>query len=289
MIVVVGSVNLDTVATVEDHPRPGETVLASSHVTAHGGKGANQAVAAARLGAVVRFIGAVGEDAAGASLTDELAREGIDTDLVRRVRGPSGVALVTVDHRGENTIVVGSGANAHVSIDAQERAALADADVVLCQLEVPMRAVAAAAEASRGVFILNAAPARAVPSATLGLVDVLVVNQHELASLAGSAEPSAARTLGVPTVVVTLGARGAQIVTTSDVGFVPAPVVDARDTTGAGDTFCGALAASLDEGLDIFDATARGVVAGSLATMGVGARTAMPTRDRLLRALEKHR
>jgi ribokinase len=289
VIVVVGSVNLDTVATVEDHPRPGETVLASSHLTSHGGKGANQAVAAARLGADVRFIGAVGDDGAGVSLADELRREGIDTDLVQAVRGPSGVALVTVDRRGENTIVVGRGANAHVRIDADERAALADADVVLCQLEIPMTAVTAAAEASRGVFILNAAPARPVPSTTLGLVDVLVVNQHELVTLAGSPEPSAARSLGVPTVVVTLGARGAQIITGSDVGFVPAPVVEARDTTGAGDTFCGALAASLDEGLDVFEATARGVVAGSLATTGIGARTAMPGRDRLLRALEIQR
>lgn len=289
MIVVVGSVNLDTVATVDDHPRPGETVLASSHLTSHGGKGANQAVAAARLGAVVRFIGAVGDDAAGASLTDELRREGIDTDLVEAVRGPSGVALVTVDRRGENTIVVGRGANALVRIDAGARAVLEDADVVLCQLEIPMEAVTAAAEASRGVFILNAAPARSVPSTTLGLVDVLVVNQHELVALAGSAEPSAARSLGVPTVVVTLGARGAQIVTRSDVAFVPALVVEAVDTTGAGDTFCGAVAASLDEGLDIFEATARGVVAGSLATTGIGARTAMPGRDRLLRALENQR
>lgn len=288
MIAVVGSVNRDLVVRVEHHPAPGETVLGSGHETMPGGKGANQAVAAARLGRDVVFVGRVGEDEAGRDLGREFEREGVDVShLTVDPDAPTGLAIITVDEAGENAIVVSSGANGLVSLADVEGASavLMAATVTLLQLEVPMEAVVAAAEASAGVTILNAAPAAHLAAALLNSIDVLVVNRGELATLTGSGDPVSARSLPVPVTVVTLGADGARVIWPDDAESVAAPEVTAVDTTGAGDTFCGALAAGLDDGLSLESSVRRAVVAGSLAVTAIGARTGMPTIPELEGAL----
>ena len=287
MITVIGSVNLDVTATVERHPRRGETVLATRLETWHGGKGANQAVAAARLGGEVAFVGAVGRDAAGNELTSHLGAEGIDVSAVRVVGEPSGTAMITVDDEGENAIVVASGANWYVEVDEVASDLIERSDVVLSQLEIPFDVVEDAAKISSGTFILNAAPPARLPPSLLEAVDVLIVNQHEAMALAGSMEPGALRSIGVATVVATLGAEGAQVVTAADVGYVPALPVMPTDTTGAGDAFCGAFAVAMSEGRDVFEAAAFGAVAGALATTESGARRGLPTRRQLDAAIRR--
>lgn len=288
MIVVVGSVNRDLVVRVEHHPAPGETVLGSGHEAMSGGKGANQAVAAARLGRDVVFVGRVGADAAGRDLVGQFESEGVDVShLAVDPEAPSGLAIITVDAAGENAIVVSAGANGNVSPSDVEgaSAALMAATVTLLQLEIPMDAVLAAATASEGIVILNAAPAAHLPSALLSSVDVLVVNRGELATLTGSGDPVSARSLPVPVTVVTLGADGARIIRSDAGESVAAMNVTPVDTTGAGDTFCGALAAGLDGGLSLESSVRRAVVAGSLAVGAIGARSGMPTAPQLDDAL----
>jgi ribokinase len=287
VITVVGSVNLDITVGVDRHPRRGETVLANRLETGHGGKGANQAVAAARLGAEVAFVGAVGRDAAGNELVSHLGQEGIDVSAVSVVGESSGTALVTVDETGENTIVVASGANWFVEIGEAARSRIGASSVVLSQLEIPFDIVEEVGRATSGTFILNAAPPARLPQSLLETVDILIVNQHEAMALAGSLEPAALRDIGVPTVVATLGAEGAQVVTAGDVGYVPAPPVRPVDTTGAGDAFCGAFAVAMDEGRDVFEAAALGAAAGALATRRVGARLGLPDRAALDAALAR--
>lgn len=289
MITVVGSMNLDLVAVVDHLPVAGETILALSHQRNHGGKGANQAVAAARLGAEVAFVGCVGTDPVGEELTAQLADEGIDVAGVRTVAGASGMAMITIDEHGENSIVVGSGANSSVVIDGAASDRVASASTVLTQLEIPMTAVLDSLRVATGTCIVNAAPAVPLPAELLGATDVLIVNEVEMVEVAGSSDPQAARGLGVGTVVMTLGERGAQVVTAGDVAYVPAPEVSVRDTTGAGDTFCGAFAAAMDAGHGVFDAAASGVVAGSMATTRIGAREAMPSRSQLDEKIAKLR
>jgi ribokinase len=235
----------------------------------------------------VRLIARVGSDAAGTELVEGLAQEGVGVQSVTPVVGPSGMALVIVDATGENSIVVGAGANGHLELLAQDQALIAEADVVLCQLEIPIETVREVASHTTGVFILNAAPSVAVPRSVLDRTDILVVNEHELMAMGAGADPASIRALGIPRVVTTLGARGATVVTRSDIGYLPALAVPVVDTTGAGDTVCGALAASIDAGDDVFAAAARAVVAGSLATTRVGARTAMPTMEQLERAITR--
>jgi ribokinase len=284
MIVVVGSVNRDLVARVEHHPAPGETVLGSGHETMPGGKGANQAVAASRLGSDVVFVGRVGSDEAGTSLATEFAREGVDAaHLAVDDAAPSGLAIITVDDAGENSIVVSPGANGRVSAEdvAGAAAVLLTATVTLLQLEIPVEAVMAAARTAGGAVILNAAPAAPLPDDLLKTVDVLVVNQGELEVLTGSGDPISARTLPVPVTVVTLGPEGARVVREGSDESFPAPRVGPVDTTGAGDTFCGALAAGLDKGLSLEASVRRAVVAGSLAVTAIGARSGMPTNAEL--------
>lgn len=275
-----GSINLDIIVEVARHPRPGETVVARRQRTAHGGKGANQAVAAARLGTDIVFVGAVGSDAAATELLRGLEAEGVDAATVATVDGPSGTAYIAVSDDGENSIIVVPGANAHLAIDGAQVEAVGHADVVLSQCEIPTPAIEAAQAATAGTFVLNAAPAKRLPSALLASVDVLIVNEHEAKTVAGSTEPTALRALECDTVVVTLGARGAQIVTRSDIGYVAAPSVAVRDTTGAGDAFCGAFCSALVQGGDVFEATAWGVAAGSHATTAIGARGG-PQQDQL--------
>lgn len=277
MIAVVGSVNLDIVARVDRHPRGGETLMADSHETAHGGKGANQAVAAARLGAPVAFVGCVGTDAAGEELAQGLVAEGIDIGLLRSTASPTGTALIVLDSEGENTIVVAAGANADVAIGDEEAAFLGGADILVCQLEIPLPTVIDAMDAASGVVILNAAPAADLPDEAWERIDYLIVNEHELELTLGKATHDAVRERGLTAVITTLGADGARVVTASDVGHVPAPSVSAIDTTGAGDAFCGAFATGLHRGLDVFQAAAEGVHVGALATTKVGARRGMPS------------
>lgn len=280
MIAVAGSVNRDIVVVVDRHPIPGETVLGRDHLAVDGGKGANQAVAAARLGADVVFIGRVGSDAVGDELRTGLSADGIDVSHLASDRdAPSGLALITVDARGENAIVVSPGANGRVGAADVEAAAdvLATADVVLLQLEIPMEAVmAAAALARNGIVVLNPAPAQHLPPQLLERVDVLVPNRHELTELTGSPDPASAADLPVPFVVVTMGAAGAAVVDHGALTLVPAVPVDVVDTTGAGDAFCGALATFLAAGDDIHTAVGAAAGAGALAATATGARTAMP-------------
>jgi ribokinase len=240
-VCVVGSVNLDLTVDVDALPRPGATVLASSLTYAPGGKGGNQAVAAARAGAHVQFVGALGDDPAAERLRAHLLSNGVGLDGTVTVPGPSGTAIVVVDARAENTIVVAPGANGQLSLGASDLpAAIADCDVLLTQLEIPVAAaIAAAREAGAGgaVVMVNASPAgrdRNSLAKLAAAADVVIANEAE-------AEEWPWR----PThFVTTFGARGARCVSADDEFWVPAPAVKALDTTGAGDVFAGVLAAN---------------------------------------------
>ena len=289
-IVVVGSLNLDIVVAVPTHPAPGETVLGGDHRRHCGGKGANQAVAAARFGRSVDMVGCVGDDEAGRTLTSALARDGVRVDHVRvEAEAPTGLALITVDDdSGENAIVVSPGANARLTLDDVSRASVpvAGANVLLLQLEVPIDTVTQAADVATGTVVLNPAPARLLPSELLRSADVLVPNRGELAVLAGGDEVreldeviSAARALDGPAaVVVTLGAEGALYVTPDEARHVPAFAVEPVDTTGAGDAFCGALADALVRGEEMAAAVRWATAAGACAVTKPGAQDSLPTR-----------
>jgi ribokinase len=190
-----------------------------------------------------------------------------------------------VDASGENAIVVAPGANEKLSIGPRHIRALSRASVVLCQLEVPLQAVGSALAMAGNRAVLNAAPSRRLPSEVIDATDILVVNEVELRDLGGGVDPASARSIGVSTVVATMGEAGAQVITDADIGHVRPPRVTVYDTTGAGDAFCGAFGAALDDGLDVFESTVRGVVAGSLATTGLGARSSMPDRTSVERML----
>lgn len=287
-IVVVGSANLDLVVEVERIPLVGETVLSGDVEHIPGGKGANQAVAAARLGRSVAMVARLGDDDAGAQLRSALEADGVDTsEVLTTVGTPSGVALIAVQADGDNTIVVSPGANARLSTDDIEAsAALAEASVLLVQAEIPMAVVEAAVANARGTVIWNPAPAPSValPDGLLDSVDVLVPNQTELALLAGHDVPvdrevaaELAQRLPCPAVVVTLGAGGALVVTDAATTHVPAPVVEAVDTTAAGDSFCGALADGLVRGLDLVEACRWAVRVGAVTTLRRGAQPSLPT------------
>lgn len=283
-----GSANLDIVVPVPRHPVAGETVLGGDHALVPGGKGANQAVAASRLGATVRFVGAVGSDDAAGPLVGSLTDAGVDcADLLVLEDAPSGIALISVGEDGDNSIVVSPGANARLTPEHVEaaRTALA-ADVTLLQLETPMETVARAAALATGMVILNPAPAAALSVELLADVDILVPNETELDLLGvGSTTEEKARSLGVPTVVVTLGAQGALIVTPDAAVAIPAAVVTPVDTTAAGDSFCGALATGLASGDDLEAAVRFAVRVGAATTLRPGAQPSLPTRtevDQLL-------
>ncbi|GAA1007727.1 ribokinase [Acrocarpospora pleiomorpha] len=287
-IVVVGSLNADLVLNVATLPAPGETVIGRRRreVTL-GGKGANQAAAAAAalgLPGSVAMIGCVGDDAVGRMMGADLAARGVDVTRLRVVSGPSGQAIVAVDQRGQNLIIVEPGANDEVAAADVTGDEVRDARVVLMQLEIPLETVAAAARIARGVVILNPAPARGI-GPLLPYVDLIVPNRTELAVLANS-DPAAdldevvrqVRSLGtVSRAVVTLGSDGAMVVDPDEGAFhIPAPEVPVVDTTGAGDCFCGALAASLARGAGFREATETAVRAASLSVSGVGARRMFP-------------
>ncbi|MGH3321062.1 MAG: ribokinase [Streptosporangiaceae bacterium] len=296
-VVVVGSINADLVVRVEHHPRPGETVLGGDVHRYPGGKGDNQAVAAARLGADVAFVGCVGSDEAGGMLAANLRDAGVDPRTLRVDDGaPSGVALIDVEAAGENTIVVSPGANMRVAPGHVDAAfdALGDVAVACLQCELPPETVhhAARAAAGRGVrVVLNAAPPMPLEADVLSVCDPLVVNVHEAAYLLGGSvregDGGAERTVerlrrrGPRSVVVTLGKGGAVGHDRRGVFRLPAPAVEALDTTGAGDAFTGALAARLAEGSDLREATAFAVKVGAAAVRAHGAQGSFPTRDEI--------
>ena len=290
-ILVVGSLNMDLVVSVPRHPRPGETLLGGAFHTFPGGKGANQAVAAARLGAPVRMIGRLGADKFGDALLATLQDDGVDTRWVQQdAQAASGVALITVSADGQNTIVVAAGANGRLSTADVQAAedAFADAVVVVLQLEIPLPAVEAAARLGRkhgAAVVLNPAPAQPLSAELLALADYLVPNQSELELLSG--EPDLERGIrvllerSVRNLVVTLGERGARWVSAAGSVEVPAFAVRAVDTVAAGDAFVGAFAAALAEGRPVQDALLRGNAAGALAVTRAGAQPSLPARVEL--------
>ena len=295
-VTVVGSLNMDLVARAPRIPQPGETIIGGDFHTVPGGKGANQAVAAARLEAQVSMVGRVGRDAFANPLLDNLAAAGVDhAFVISDPEAATGVALIVVDDTGQNSIVVASGANMRLSpadVDGAE-AAIAGADALLLQLESPLETVTRAAEVARahGVrVILNPAPARSLPVALLSLVDVLIPNESETALLTGlpvggqaEAEAAAAalREMGVGTVILTLGERGALLTQAGTAELVPAFEVTPVDTTAAGDAFVGGFAVALAEGQTLAEAVRWGNAAGALATTKLGAQPSLPTRQDL--------
>lgn len=269
-VVVVGSVNLDAVTVCERFPQPGETVTGVSVAFGQGGKGANQARSAARAGASTVFAGAVGEDAAAETVLGSLAAAGVDVSLVARVTGSTGFANVTVDATGENHIVVVPGANGSVTVGEATRAAIADADVLLLQLEIPLPAVIDAARAAREagtLVLLNPSPVQALPDRLVDLLDAVIVNREEEKALAEVVER-------VPYVVTTLGGDGARAAGSDGTVEAPGFVVEVVDTTGAGDAFAGALAAHWD--LPPAERLLRANAAGALTATAAGA-AAAPT------------
>lgn len=266
-VVVLGSLNIDLVTHVERHPRPGETVLADGGVERYaGGKGGNQALAAAEAGARVVLVGAVGDDEPGAAYLARLRGRGIDVEAVRVVEGqPTGQAWIVVDDDAENSIVVIAGANAHVAAELPD---LGPGDVLLAQLEVPVPVVARAVRAAHGRgarVVINAAPYAALPHDVAALADPLVVNEHEAMQLADSDV--------VPTsLLVTFGGAGSSWDGVRHDG-TPVAGEDVVDTTGAGDAFCGALAAALADGADRSEAVARAGEAGAAAVRRRGAQS----------------
>lgn len=276
-VVVLGSANLDLVARTPRIPSPGETVLGTSYDEFPGGKGLNQAVAAARAGAATALVSMVGNDPAGTRLLDVAAAAGVDISAVgRHDELPTGRAVITVDDDGENSIVVVPGANTTVS-----GATLPAARVVLAQLEIPLDAVRtglAGARASGASTLLDPAPATRLSGELLGLVDVAVPNEHEVETSGGVDALLAA---GVGTVIVTRGAGGVTVHDRHGVRSQPAFPVEPIDTTGAGDAFCGALASSLAGGLDLDGAMRRARAAGALAATRPGAVPSLPSREEI--------
>ena len=287
-VFVVGSINQDFVLRLERRPEPGETVTDAELSLFPGGKGANGAVAAARLGADVAMLGRVGADAFGAELVENLRENGVDTSRVEAVPdAPTGSAFVTVTPDGENAIVVSPGANRCFGPEEVEAAAddLRKAHVVVAQLEISVEAVERAARIATGTggrFLLNLAPPREPPDGLLRLCDPLVANEHEAAFLLGekTTPGKSARwllELGPASVVVTLGAAGAVLASSESTKCFPAPEVEVVDTTGAGDAFVGALAAKLSEGALLEEAVPYAVLAGAVAVTREGAQGSLPT------------
>lgn len=291
-VTVVGSTNADITATVPRLPGRGETLLGTSMVTSPGGKGANQALAAARSGAVVRFVGAVGNDDAARVALGYLASEGVDLSAVMTREGvPTGTALIWVEDSAENSIVVISGANGTVTPDDIQRVAQEGnlEGVVVLQGEIPTASVARAAELAPHRLVVNLAPVIAVPEHVLTAADPLIVNEHEGAEAwrllggdpSGSSEHDIVEALigsGVSSVIMTLGARGALIADSSGIRSVPAAQVRAVDTTGAGDAFVGAVAAKLAEGEELDTAASYAAKFAAGAVLKAGTQSSYPQR-----------
>ncbi len=296
-VLVVGSSNADFIVQVDHLPVPGETVTEGRFRQVFGGKGANQAVAAARAGAQVTFVGCVGTDALGEQMLANFKAEGLDVShLKRSADQPSGTAIIMIgDHDGNNCIAVAPGANHALTADDVDAAAacFGRADAVVLQMEIPPAAierVLALAERHGNTVVMNYAPTRGVPVKVDPRMTVLVVNESEAEALLGGGPidahdaADAARRLqqqGPPTVVITLGEAGCVAVDAAGAHRLPGKTVQPVDTTAAGDTFCGVLATSLAEGLPLNDALARANVAGALATLTVGAQPSIPRREQI--------
>lgn len=293
VVLVVGSINMDLVVRADRLPAPGETVMGEDLCQFAGGKGANQAVAAARMGATVRMIGSVGEDSFGVTLVESLKADGIETRYISCSGArASGVALITVDSRGQNSIVVSPGANALVFAKYVEacESAFDGAGVLLLQLETPIEGCIAAAKIAkkRNIrVVLNPAPARTLPAELLNLVDDIIPNQSELAQLTGTSEIEAGiremQKLVNGRVIVTLGGDGAVLAEGSDRKRFSPHRVNVVDTTAAGDSFVGAFAAALSEGKNAVAACEYGMAAGALCVTVKGAQASLPK----LSAVEK--
>ena len=293
-VFVVGSINQDFVLSVERRPAPGETVTDARLATHNGGKGANQAAAAALLGASVAFLGRVGDDGFGGPLVRSLADKGVDTSLVHEVPGSStGTAFITVTPDGENAITVAPGANRRLTAEDVDHASewIQQARVLVAQMEIPPQAVLRAVEVAAGSgtrALINLAPPFEVPRTLLEKLDPLVVNEHEAAFLLGesvegvdgalSAAPELL-SLGPRSVVVTVGDDGAVFSGGESAQHLTAPEVEVVDTTGAGDAFVGALAARLADNAPLEDAVAYAVRAGAAAVTKEGAQGALPTPE----------
>jgi ribokinase len=296
-IVVLGSINMDLVVRAERMPRPGETLRGEGFTTVPGGKGANQAAAAARLGAAVEMVGRVGDDDFGPALLDNLRGQGVGTAHVTvDAESASGIAVIILDSAGENSIVVASGANGRVSLDdvAGMRRLLDDARYLVMQFEVPLPAVRAAIDLGNEVgvpVVVNAAPALVVAPDFLRGVDTLIVNESEAEALAGmavgdveAAQKAGAKlraTAGLPAVIVTMGAQGALLLTAEQTLHIPAHKVNVVDTTAAGDAFVGGYVAALTRGHDRVEAARYANCAGALATTVLGAQTSLPSAEQV--------
>jgi ribokinase len=293
-VFVLGSINQDFVLKVERRPEPGETVTNAELSTHNGGKGANQAAAAALLGASVAFLGRVGDDEFGEPLVRALAEKGIDTGRVKRAAGvQTGAAFITVTPDGENAITVAPGANRSLTPEDADAASgkIGDSRVLVAQMEIPVQTVLRAVELAdeKGTrALVNLAPPFEVPRELLGRLDPLVVNEHEAAFLLGSkvegvdgalsAAPELL-SLGPRSAVITIGEEGAVLADGESSGHLPAPKVDVMDTTGAGDAFVGALAVKLARNAPLEEAVAYAVRAGAAAVTQEGAQGALPTPE----------
>jgi ribokinase len=294
-IIVVGSLNMDLVVHAPRHPRGGETLLGSGFATYPGGKGANQAVAAARLGGSVAMIGRVGDDAFGQTLIGGLRASGVDTSLIRvDQQQPTGVALITLNAAGQNTIVVAPGANAALTVGdiANAETAFVRSAVLLVQLEIPLAVVEAAIKLAvkhRVRVLLNPAPATALADDVIAAADFIIPNQSELALLTGLQEIglaiAALHRRGARHVIVTLGEQGARYSGEQGQFSLPAIPIEVVDTTAAGDAFLGALAVALVEDKSIGEAIRWGTAAGALAVSQPGAQSSLPRRGDLERLL----
>lgn len=291
-VVVIGSLNMDLVTRAPRLPRGGETLIGQSFATVSGGKGANQAVAAARLGAQVSMVGCVGSDAYGEALREALLAEQIDCQAVSTVEDSSGVALIVVDDNSQNAIVIVAGANGALTPEVVDRfdGVLQAADVIICQLEVPDATVGHALKRGRELgktVILNPAPAsRPLPADWYAAIDYLIPNESEASALSGlpvdslsTAEAAATRliAMGAGKVIITLGAQGSLFADGAHFEHFPAPKVKAVDTTAAGDTFVGGFAAALATGKSEVEAIRFGQVAAALSVTRAGAQPSIPT------------
>lgn len=286
-VVVVGSANLDLALTVERAPITGETLVGGDLLEGPGGKGLNQAVASARLGRHTTFVGSVGNDPAGDMLVKALEREAVSVRVIRSDR-PTGRAVVLTDATGDSTIVISPGANASMTSERVHEAAdvIAEARAVLVQHEIPAGGVDAVARLARGVFVLNPAPGRLMSPETLSRVDLLVPNRHELAVLTGGSVPGSADEAGEAavrlglkaTVVVTLGERGAVVVSDRHSTHVEAVPTDVIDATGAGDTFCAALVDAMLDSADPVEAARWAAKAAAITVSRMGAAASLPRR-----------
>ena len=296
-LVVVGSSNIDMVVKSERMPRGGETLLGGEFAMVPGGKGANQAVCAAKLGADVKFVARIGDDIFGETSLNNFHCVGIDTKyVIKDTETPSGVALIVVDAGGENAIVVAPGANYKLTPEDVDKArdAIAAADMVVLQFEIPSKTVVHTIELAKSLgvkVVLNPAPIRPMPLEVLSMVDILVPNQHEAAELLGragegdtlDAESSAREllALGVKFVVITLGSKGAYVAGENVSEYIAPKRVTAVDTTAAGDAFTAALSCGLAEGLDIIEAANFATRVAAIVVTRMGAQTSMPTRNEI--------